>query len=95
MLLILGKQSREGCRSVNGGRQCGQCYNAGDGFRTRHDATKLLLRAGVPIVCEVFNLFSDCIPQEGLNRMESGRRRQVLVPVQEMGSELWSGERRV
>ena len=57
----------------------------GDGFRTRHDATKLLLRdlhvrAGVPIVCEVFNLFSDCIPQEGLNRMERGRRRQALVP---------------
>ena len=23
-------------------------------------------------VCEVFNLFSDCIPQEGLNRMERG-----------------------
>ena len=49
----------------------------GDGWRTRHDGMKLLLRdlhvrAGVPLVCEVFNLFSDCIPQEGLNRMERG-----------------------
>ena len=57
----------------------------GDGLQTRHDAMKLLLRdlhvrAGVPIVCEVFNLFSHCIPQEGLNRLERGRRRQVLVP---------------
>ena len=71
----------------------------GDGFQTRHDATKLPLRdlhvrAGVPIECKVFNLLSDCMPQKGLNRMESGRRRQVLVPVQEMGSELWSGEQR-
>ena len=40
----------------------------------------LHVRAGVPLVCEVFNLFSDCIPQEGLNRMERGRRRQALVP---------------
>ena len=57
----------------------------GDGLHTRHDAMKLLLRdlhvrAVVPIVCEVFNLFSDCIPQEGLNRLERGRRRQALVP---------------
>ena len=57
----------------------------GDGWRTRHDGMKLLLRdlhvrAGLPIVCEVFNLFSDCIPQDGLNRMERGRRRQALVP---------------
>ena len=49
----------------------------GDGWRTRHDGMKLLLRdlhvrAGVPLVCEVFNLFSNCIPQEGLNRMERG-----------------------
>ena len=40
----------------------------------------LHVRAGLPIVCEVFNLFSDCIPQDGLNRMERGRRRQALVP---------------
>ena len=57
----------------------------GDGWRVRHDEMKLLIRdvqvrAGVPIVCEVFNLFADCIPQPELNRIELGRRRQALVP---------------
>ena len=57
----------------------------GDGWRVRHDEMKLLIRdlhvrAGVPIVCEVFNLFADCIPQPELNRIERGRRRQALVP---------------
>ena len=57
----------------------------GDGWRRRHDAMKLKLRrlltwAGIGNQCEVFNLFADCIPQEGLNRLERGRRRQGLVP---------------
>ena len=57
----------------------------GDGWRVRHDAVKLRLRglltwAGIPSTCEVFNLFADCIPQEGLSRIERGRRRQGLVP---------------
>ena len=57
----------------------------GDGWRVRHDAVKLRLRglltwAGIPSTCEVFNLFADCIPQDGLNRLERGRRRQGLVP---------------
>ena len=57
----------------------------GDGCRTRHDAMKLTIKdlhtkAGIPIVCEVFNLFADAIPQQGLNRIEQGRRRQALVP---------------
>ena len=30
-------------------------------------------------VCEVFNLFSDCIPQEGLNRMERGDADRFLI----------------
>ena len=57
----------------------------GDGCRTRHDAMKLTIKdlhtkAGIPIVCEVFNLFADAIPQQGLNRIRRGRRRQALVP---------------
>ena len=57
----------------------------GDGPRRRHDAMKLVIRglltwAGIPTVCEVFNLFADCIPQDGLARIERGRRRQGLVP---------------
>ena len=30
--------------------------------------------------CEVFNLFTHLIPQEGLSRMDRGRKRQGLVP---------------
>ena len=30
--------------------------------------------------CEVFNLFSGLIPQEGLNRLERGRKRQGILP---------------
>ena len=61
------------------------CTMRGDGWRRRHDASKMLLRrllvwAGIPVTCEVFNLFASCIPQEGLNRIEQGRRRQGLVP---------------
>ena len=57
----------------------------GDGFRRRHDKMKLCLRslliwAGIPVTCEVFNLFADCIPQAGLARIERGRRRQGVVP---------------
>ena len=57
---------------------------AGDGWRKRHDDVKekilsLLRWAGVPVKCEVFNLFSGLIPQQGLNRMERGRKRQGMV----------------
>ena len=57
----------------------------GDGWRKRHDAMKLkilslLTWAAIPVNCEVFNLFASAIPQEGLNRIEQGRRRQGLVP---------------
>ena len=57
----------------------------GDGERIRHDAVKMKLKsmlqwAGIPAEVEVFNLFADAIPQEGLNRIERGRRRQGLVP---------------
>ena len=43
----------------------------GDHSRTRHDKIKLLIYrlcsyAGLPIEMEVFNLFSRCLPQEGL-----------------------------
>ena len=83
--------SRVGERLGNGARICQwgdtvvNAAMAGDGWRKRHDAMKLLLRrlliwAGIPVTCEVFNLFASCIPQEGLNRLEGGRRRQGLVP---------------
>ena len=57
----------------------------GDHYRTRHDQCKLLLNrmcqwAGLPCDMEVFNLFSGVIPQEGLNRMERGRKVQSIVP---------------
>ena len=57
----------------------------GDGWRTRHDNIKLFLTklfhwAHLPYQCEVFNLFAHLIPQEGLSRIERGRKRQGLVP---------------
>ena len=57
----------------------------GDGWRTRHDSMKMKLLqlsrwAGLPVQCEVFNLFSHLIPQEGLSRLERGRKRQGIVP---------------
>ena len=57
----------------------------GDGYRRRHDELKkklvgLLRWAGIDVQCEVFNLFSGLIPQEGLSRLERGRKRQGLVP---------------
>ena len=69
----------------------------GDGFRIRHDAVKLELRrllrwAGIPVICEVFNQFSDCIPQEALNRIERGRQRQGLVPDFKMPGEQGEGD---
>ena len=58
---------------------------AGDGYRKRHDGVKrkisgLMRWAGVEAECEVFNLFSRYIPQEGLSRIERGRKRQGMVP---------------
>ena len=57
----------------------------GDGYRKRHDAAKDLLfkqlvSAGMNVQCEVFNLFSREIPQDGLARIERGRTRQSMVP---------------
>ena len=57
----------------------------GDNWRKRHNAVErklfsLLKWAGVESELEVFNEFSGLIPQEGLNRMERGRKRQGLVP---------------
>ena len=34
----------------------------------------------LPTNCEVFGLFSSCIPQQGLNRIERGRQRQSMIP---------------
>ena len=57
----------------------------GDGWRRRHDCIKMrlfgLLRwAGIEVDLEVFNIFSGLIPQQGLSRLEQGRKRQGLVP---------------
>ena len=56
-----------------------------DGWRRQHDAVKrrvlsLHKWAGIEVECEVFNLFSGLIPQQGLSRIEAGRKRQGLVP---------------
>ena len=62
----------------------------GDGWRTRHDSIKLMLNslcrwAALPVRCEVFGLFSHLIPQQGLSRIERGRKRQGLVPDFQLG----------
>ena len=67
---------------------------AGDGWRRRHDTMKMrilsLLRwAGVEVDCEVFNIFSGLIPQEGLSRLEQGRKPQGLVPRWQVALPLW------
>ena len=56
----------------------------GDGWRIKHDSLKLRLKklclwTGILVKCEVFNLFSSCIPQAGLSCMERGGQRQGLV----------------
>ena len=58
---------------------------AGDHYRKRHDSYKMRLLqlcqwAGVDAEVEVFNLFAGSIPQEGLSRMERGRKVQSIVP---------------
>ena len=55
----------------------------GDGWRKRHNTLKwrifsLHTWAGIEVECEVFNLFSGLIPQQGLSRIEDGRKRQGL-----------------
>ena len=57
----------------------------GDHYRKRHDAYKMRLFqmcqwAGLEAEVEVFNLLAGSIPQEGLNRMERGRKVQSIVP---------------
>ena len=57
----------------------------GDTWRIRHDTIKtewnrLFMWANMRSTCEVFGLFSNLIPQEGLSRIERGRQRQGLVP---------------
>ena len=57
----------------------------GDHYRKRHDAYKMRLFqmcqwAGLESEVEVFNLFAGSIPQEGLSRMDRGRKVQSIVP---------------
>ena len=75
---------RNGARVCKWGDNVVNAVTAGDGWRKRHDSLKLLLRcllvwAGISVDCEVFNLFASNISQDGLNRLEGGRRRQGLV----------------
>jgi hypothetical protein len=37
--------------------------------------SKLMRWAKMPFQCEVFNMFAHLIPQQGLSRMERGRKR--------------------
>ena len=58
---------------------------AGNGYRKRHDGVKqkmlgLMRWAGLDVECEVFNVFARYIPQQGLSRLERGRKRQGMVP---------------
>ena len=63
-----------------------QCtITSGDHYRKRHDAFNMRLLqicqwAGLDAEVEVFNLFAGSIPQEGLSRMERGRKVQSIVP---------------
>ena len=57
----------------------------GDDWRTRHDKVKMAINslcswARLPTTVEVWGLFAHLIPQEALNKIESGRVRQGLVP---------------
>ena len=57
----------------------------GDHWRKRHDKFKMMVQrlcvwAGLDCEVEVFNLFAGSIPQEGLSRMERGRKIQSIVP---------------
>ena len=56
----------------------------GDGWRTRHtQVEKLSIKkcrwAGVPVKSEVFHLFAQVIPKQGLSRIQRGRRRNGIV----------------
>lgn len=49
----------------------------GDAWRIKHDTMKsepnrLCVWSSLPVTCEVFGLFSQLIPQEGLSRIERG-----------------------
>ena len=81
----IGERLSRGKRVCKWGDEVACATMQGDGYRRRHDGLKLHLRrllvwSGIPVTCEVFNLFASCIPQEGLNRLERGRKRQGLVP---------------
>ena len=57
----------------------------GTHWRTRHDKLKMTINslciwARLPATCEVWGLFTHLIPNETLSRIESGRKRQGLVP---------------
>ena len=68
-----------------------------DGWRIRHDMVKaelnrLCVRSKLPATYEVFGLFSHLIPQEGLSRIERGRKRQGMVPDFQLESKSIRGE---
>ena len=67
------------------GETVSSTITTGDHYRKRHDAFKMRLFqlcqwAGLETEVEIFNLFAASIPQEGLSRMERGRKVQSIVP---------------
>ena len=72
-------------RSKNKFLGCRMCL---DSLKLR--LRKLLLWAGILVVCVVFNLFTASIPQAGLSRIERGR--QGLVPDFKLPREKGAGE---
>ena len=57
----------------------------GDTWRTQHDVVKTALSslcryAGVTVTTEVYGVFAHLIQQEPLNRVDSARNRQTMVP---------------
>ena len=82
--LLLGERVGRRVLDRYGDNVVGQTL-AGDGYRKRHDGVKqkmlgLMRWAGLDVECEVFNVFARYIPQQGLSRLERGRKRQGMVP---------------
>ena len=76
--------SRNGCVDIYGDKIMSS-QMPGDHWRTRHDTVKMELAslcayAKVEHTTEVFGLFAPLIHQQALTRIESGQKRQGLVP---------------
>ena len=82
---LVGQKIGRETVDVWGDRVQAQTGLTGDTYRQKHDTVKLKLynlakECRLPASCEVFSVFSPCIPQRGLARIERGRQRQSMVP---------------